>query len=192
MDKTHRILLDEAERAWLQSLIHTGTRSAQTQRRARILLLADENRPEGALRDAAIARAVDISSPTVERARREYCQRGRDALLRKARLVGPRPRKLDALKEAQLITLCCQQPPEGQARWSLSVLADKLVELQIVETICPETIRQTLHSNALKPWLKKHWCLPPQEQRRVRLRHGRGAGSLSPARRSPATAHLPG
>lgn len=192
MDKTHRILLDEPERAWLQSLIHTGTRSAQTQRRARILLLADENRPEGGLHDAAIARALDISSPTVERARREYGQRGRDALLRKARLVGPRPRKLDALKEARLIALCCQQPPEGQARWSLSLLADKLVELEIVESICPETIRQTLHSNALKPWQKKHWCLPPQEQRRVRLRHGGRAGSLSPARRSQAAAHLPG
>jgi hypothetical protein len=57
-------------------------------------------------------------------------------------------------------------------------LADKLVELNVVDSIGKETLRQTLHSNALKPWQKKHWCLPPQERRLIRLRHGGRAGSL--------------
>jgi len=179
MEKAHRIFLSPTQREGLQSLVHTGVRSAQTQRRARILLLADENRPEGSLGDTAIARLLDISSPTVERARREFIQRGEESLQRKVRLVGPRARKLDAYQEAQLVTLCCQKPPEGQARWSLRLLVDKIVEFQIVDSISKETFRQTLHSNALKPWQKKHWCLPPQERRRVRLRHGRRAGSLS-------------
>lgn len=192
MLKQHRIVLEPEARLWLEQLVNTGTRSAQTQRRARALLLADENAGHGGWSDIKIAEALDLSVPTIERARREYHQRGKVSLERKPRLVGPRERKLDARQEAQMIALCCEKPPDGNARWSLRLLADKLVELKVVDTISHETVRQALHSNTLKPWQKKHWCLPPQEQRRVRLRDGRRAGGLSPARRPQASAHLPG
>lgn len=192
MLKQHRIVLESEARLWLEQLVNTGTRSAQTQRRARALLLADENLPDGGWTDTKIAAAPGVSVPTVERARREYHQRGKASLERKLRREGPRPRKLDARQEARMIALCCEKPPDGTARWSLRLLADKLVELQVVDAISHETVRQTLHSNALKPWQKKHWCLPPQEQRRVRVRDGRRAGGLSPARRSQAPAHLSG
>ena len=64
-------------------------------------------------------------------------------------------RKLEGEEEAHLIALCCSNPPEGQARWTLKLLADKMVELEYVENLCPETVRKTLKQNELKPWQKK-------------------------------------
>jgi len=179
MGKLHRIALEPEDRLWLEQLIHTGTRSALTQRRARCLLMADTNRPGGPMADAAIARALDLSNLTVERARREWHQRGRASLERKPRLTGPRERRLDARQEAELVVLCCGSPPDGASRWTLRLLASQLVELDIVDSISPETVRQTLRTNKLKPWQKKQWCLSPQGQRRLRLRHGGHPGSVS-------------
>ncbi len=192
MRKENRIALEAETRQWLERWVKIGVRSAQSQRRARILLWADENAEHGGWSDAKIAGVLEISVLTVERARREYRRCGRESLLRKPRLKGPRERKLDARQEAQLVALCCEPPPQGNARWSLRLLADKLVELQVVEAISHETVRQVLHSNKLKPWQKKHWCLPPREQRRVRLCHGRCAGSLSSAVKSSSPTCLPG
>src|SRR5213078_3455222 len=64
--------------------------------------------------------------------------------------------------EARLIALACSEPPGGRARWTLRLLADRLVELEIVETVSTETIRRALKKNELKPWLKEQWCIPPE------------------------------
>jgi transposase len=191
MAKQYRISIEPDERIGLEQLIKTGTRSALTQRRVRALLLADENQSGGGRNDVEIASIVGVSVATVERTRREYHQRGKASLERKPVLVGPRERKLDARHEAQMIALCCEKPPDGMARWSLRLLADKLVELEVVDAISHETVRQVLQSNAIKPWQKKHWCLPPQEQCRIRLRDGGRPRSLPSASRSKASVGLP-
>ena len=72
-----------------------------------------------------------------------------------------RPKKLDGSGEAHLVALACGAPPEGRADWTLKLLADRLVECEIVESISYETVRQTL-KKTIKPWLKECWCLPPQ------------------------------
>src|SRR5205085_11934648 len=74
----------------------------------------------------------------------------------------PRLRKLDGEQEGLLIALTCSPPEEGEDRWTLQLLADKLVELQVVESIAREAVRQVLQKNELKPWLNKQWCIPPE------------------------------
>ncbi len=70
--------------------------------------------------------------------------------------------RIDGEQEAQLIAICCSEAPEGRARWTLKLLSNQLVEMGVVESIAPETVRQTLKKNELKPWLKKEWCIPPK------------------------------
>ena len=82
--------------------------------------------------------------PTVTRVCQRYVKDGLDAGLHHAKAIRNKPRKLDGRGEAKLIALACSEPPEGRARWTLSLLADKLIELKVVEAIVPETVRQTL------------------------------------------------
>ncbi len=192
MHKHYPVSLSEDHRQQIEEMVYKGHASAHTQRRGRILLLADETRPTGPLSDARIAEVLDTCQATVERTRKAFVEKGINCVVRAKRAVGPIPRRLDARGEAQLVALCCQAPPEGQARWTLQLLADKLVELQVVESVGLETVRQTLLSNQLKPWQKKQWCLPPQGQRRLRVRHGGRAGGLSPTARPAPAPGVPG
>ena len=142
--KKHHIRLSGEERKQLETILHKGQASAHRQRHARILLLADTHGPEEGWSDARIARAAHTSIPTVERVRRVCVEHG---LLRA--LEGKDPereylRKLDGKAEAQLIALSCGDAPEGRARWTLRLFAARLVELEIVESISHETVRQTL------------------------------------------------
>jgi hypothetical protein len=73
-----------------------------------------------------------------------------------------RPRRLDGEHEAHVIALVCSAPPDGREHWSLRRLSDRLVELEVVEQVSHETVRQVLNKNELKPWQKKHWCIPPE------------------------------
>ena len=72
------------------------------------------------------------------------------------------PHKLDGEQEAHLIALVCSAPPEGHQRWTLRLLADKMVVLEYVESVSHETVRQVLHKNELKPWQRQEWCIPPE------------------------------
>ena len=142
--KKHHIQLSGQEREELTSILRKGRTSAHRQRRARILLLADTGGPDGGNSDSQIAAAAHTSIPSVERVRRICVEDGLERAL-----VGKDPerdyeRKLDGRGEAQLIALCCGPAPEGQARWTLRLLAGRLVELEVVEAICHETVRQVL------------------------------------------------
>ena len=144
MQKKHRVKLTDEQRHELKSLISAGSGSARRATHARILLKADES-PEGpAWDDAAIAAAVEVSRPTVERVRKRFDQEGLTAALEHRPPTTTRPHRLDGAQEAHLIALTCSDPPEGAGRWTLRLLAEKMVTLEHVDTVSYETIRRTL------------------------------------------------
>jgi len=142
--KKHHIRLSAPEREQLETIVRKGKASAQRQSHARILLLADTNGPEGGWSDSRVARATQTSIPTVERVRRICVEHGLERALERKDPDRDYVRKLDGKAEAQLIALSCGPAPQGRARWTLRLLAERLVELEIVEEICHETVRQTL------------------------------------------------
>jgi len=109
-----------------------------------ILLLADRHGPEGGWSDAQISRAAQTSIATIERVRRVCVEHGLERALQPKDPEREYLRKLDGKAEAQLVALCCGEAPSGQTRWTLRLLAGHLVELQIVESVSHETVRQTL------------------------------------------------
>jgi transposase len=155
MKKKYPVILSETERDDLKSLIASGTAPARKLTHARILLKADEGPKEDGWVDGwvdeRIAEAVESSQPTVSRVRKQYCCEGLDAALNRRPPKREYHRKLDGEQEARLVALACSRPPEGQARWSLRLLADKLVELEIVEEISYQTVRRTLKKTNLSP-----------------------------------------
>lgn len=139
MKKKYIVTLTESERSDLKAMISSGKGAARRLAHARILLKADQG-----LHDWAIAEAVEVSRPTVERVRRRFVEEGMDASLDPYRPEKPRPRKVDGHLEAHLIALACSKPPDGVVRWTLRLLAAKAVELEYVDSLSYETARQIL------------------------------------------------
>ena len=148
-EKRYRVRLTPQERKELDKEVNTGTGSAQRLRRARILLMADEAQEGGGWIDADIAKALGAASRTVERIREKCVTTGIEAALNHKQPKRKRPRVLDGAGEARLVQLACSAAPAGQERWTLQMLADKLVELEVVESISPETVRTTLKKTNL-------------------------------------------
>jgi transposase len=145
MAKKYLVTLTPEERQWLAALLSAGKRSALALTRARILLKADQAPGGPAWEDAEIAQALDCGLRTVERVRQRFVERGLEqALGRKPQDRPSRPRKFDGAAEARLIALACSQPPKGRARWTLKLLADRLVELEVFEAVSDETVRRVL------------------------------------------------
>jgi transposase len=144
MKKRYMVNLTETERECLKSLIAAGSASARKLMHARILLKADQSAQGPGETDDAIARAVEVSQPTVFRVRRHYVEQGLEAALNRRPPTREYQRKLDGAQEAHLIALACETPPKGQARWSLRLLADKLVELEVVDAVSYQTVRRVL------------------------------------------------
>jgi hypothetical protein len=143
--KQYLVTLTADEREHLAALLSAGKRSALTLTRARILLKADQADGGPAWEDARIAEALDCGVRTVERVRRRFIERGVEAALGRQPQDRPsRERKLDGRAEARLIALACSAPPDGRAAWTLQLLADRLVELRVVDSVCDETVRRAL------------------------------------------------
>jgi hypothetical protein len=140
----YRVVLTEAQRAYLRTLVGSGIAPARMRTRARILLKADHSEIGPGWSDAAIAGALDIDLSTVLRVRRQFVTEGLAPTLARKRPDRVYERTLDGRGEARLIALACGAPPDGHAQWSLRLLADELVRLEVVETISYETVRQTL------------------------------------------------
>ena len=139
--KKYFVNLSQEEKEELQTLISCGNTRARIQRRARILLLCDEHADWS---DTKIAQALQCSVPTVKRSRKRCVEESfEDALYDKKR-KRIYERKLDARAEAHLITLACSTPPEGRSVWTMQLLADELVALNLVDTLSDETVRRTL------------------------------------------------
>lgn len=144
MSQSSRVVLTEEEQAQLHSLIGAGIAPVRTITRARILLKADRSDSGPGWSDALIADALEVNPSTVQRVRRQYVTDGLRATLVRKRPDRMYRRRLDGEQEAHLIALVCGTPPEGHAQWSLRLLADEIVRLEIVETISHETVRQVL------------------------------------------------
>ena len=143
--KIYIVELTDDERMQLEQLIRSGKRAAQQFKRAMILLKADRSEGGPGWPDARICEAFDVGTATVNRVRKTFVLDGLDAALRRksydaSRRVG----KIDGDLEAKIVALCCGDPPVGFSRWSLRLLADRVVELGWIEEISHETIRRTL------------------------------------------------
>ncbi len=147
--KRYKVTLDDEERQHLHDLLAAGKAAARKLTHARILLKADAAEGGPAWPDWRIAEALEVSVATVERIRQRFVEQGLEpALVRKKQDKPSRERKLDGAGEARLIALACSKVPKGRVAWTLEMLADKLVELKVVDSICPETVRQTLQKTS--------------------------------------------
>jgi len=142
--KQYLVALSEAERARLRTLVGQGQAPARTLTHARILLKADRGAGGPGWTDAAIAAALEVGLSTVARVRQAYATAGLDAALSRKAPEREYGRTFDGAREARLIALACSAPPSGYQRWSLRLLADRLVALEVVEAVSHETVRQTL------------------------------------------------
>jgi transposase len=143
--KKYMVELDERERRRLREMIRKGHSGARRLRRAHVLLLADEGHA-----DAQIARSLHAGVRTVERVRKRFVEEGLEAALsERPRIGGALRRKLDGHQEAYLVALACSDPPEGRERWSMQMLAERMVEVGLVEEISDETVRRTLKKGML-------------------------------------------
>lgn len=146
--------LTNEERVNLISLVSKGKGSANKLTHARILLAIDGSNDEQRT-DLSVAESLHVSERTVRRIRIECVENGLDSALERKSHSATRPRKIQGEEEARLIALCCSTAPEGRCRWTLELLADRLVSLNIIDIISPQTVGRVLQKNELKPWQKK-------------------------------------
>ena len=147
MYKKYVVRLTTDEREHIEKLLRRGRAHARKLLYGRILLKADANGPDR-WTDERIAEAFEVSTATVARERRRFCEEGLEVALMPKKPGRPRRRVLDGRAEAHLIALSCSDPPEGRERWSMRLLADQMVELGHVDTLSHETVRRTLKKTA--------------------------------------------
>lgn len=147
-----RVNLTSEQRQRLEALTRTGQAPAKKILHARILLMADEEHPEGRWHDEQIGRALGVHRNTIGQVRKRFVGDGEEpALQRKARAQPAVPPKLDGGQEAHLVALCCSAPPAGRVRWTLSLLANALSRRGVVASISRETVRQALKKISSSP-----------------------------------------
>ena len=144
MKKKYIITLTEEERQTLQAMLSRGKAAARKLMHTRILLKANVSPGGSGWNDAAIAEGLDVGRATVERVRKQFVEDGFEAALERRKPRRQYRRKLDGDGEAHLIALACSKAPEGRGRWTLRLLADRMVALEHVEGISYQTVRRTL------------------------------------------------
>lgn len=142
-----KVHLSAEDRAELEAVCRKQSVAAAKVRRARVLLMSDEDHSDGRRKDWEIAEAVGVSERQVCRIRQAFVRSGELKLDRKQR--SGEPKIFDGKKEAKLVTLCCSSPPDGCERWTLQLLCDELVRLQVVTSVCRETVRKHLKKTNL-------------------------------------------
>jgi hypothetical protein len=148
--KKHRIKLSEEQRKWLEGY-EQGRQKVEEYRRAMALLQGDESKGEG-WKDQAIAKSAGQTVRWVEKLREKACQQGIEKAVRsKERSDKGIPHKLDGRVQAQVTAIACSKAPEGYAKWSLSLIGERLVELKVVESISREGVRQALKKTTSNP-----------------------------------------
>jgi transposase len=149
MAKKYIVRLSEEERRELEALVKKGRSAARKRLHAEILLKADEGEHGPAWKDADIIKAFDVDIRTVERVRQRLVEEGFETALNGRKQSRHKSPKLDGEQEAHLIALACSEPPAGYARWTLRLLAGRMVELEYTEGVSHETVRQVLKKTNL-------------------------------------------
>ena len=144
MDAKYVVRLEAEEREKLGTLITKGGRAAAVLKRVRVLLKADQSDGRAGWNDQRIAEFAEVSLSTVHRIRQQFVEEGFEAAVFRKSATTRQYRKLDGTQEARLIAIACGPAPKGRARWTMQLLADRLVELEIVDRISDETVRRTL------------------------------------------------
>ncbi|WP_246495937.1 IS630 family transposase [Methanocalculus chunghsingensis] len=158
------VTLTKEERDTLEALSSKGKHSSQAVLNALILLACDEGEHQAQRStNEEISRVLNISMRKIDRVKSRFVLEGLDEALTKKKSDRIYDKKTDGDFEARLIALSCSEPPEGYSRWSLRLLADKMVELEYVDTISHEAVRQVLKKNELKPWRNQAWVIPPNQ-----------------------------
>lgn len=142
--KKYKVTLTKEEREQLNNIISKGTHSAQLYRTAYILLNCDEGEHGDKLTNEQVSKVLQVSMRMIDRGKQKFVEEGFEACLERKPLSKTKEKKADGEVEAHLIALSCSKPPKGYGRWSLRMLADKMVELNYVEDISYETVRQVL------------------------------------------------
>jgi transposase len=148
--KKYQVKLTNRERKYLKKLTTTGKESARKLNRARILLLSDERNPEAAKADSEIATILGVSPATVARTRKRFIEESLGSALKEKPRSGRTP-KFSGKDRAEITALACSEPPEGHGRWSLRLLADRLVELELIESISYKTVGEILKKTNSNP-----------------------------------------
>lgn len=143
-DAKYVVRLNVEERGQLQSLVDQGRGSKSVRQRARVLLKADESDDGPAWKDERVAEFAEVSLSTVHRVRQRFVEHGFEAAVYRKPATDRMYRKLDGAAEARLIATACSQPPAGRSRWTLRLLADELVALEVVDSISHECVRGVL------------------------------------------------
>jgi hypothetical protein len=149
MEKFYRVTLTVEERQELRALVSKGKAAARKLVRARILMLADQAEGGPAQTDPEIVKSLRCGRVTVERVRKQFVEEGLEATLNPKPSSRTYERRLDGKAEAHLVAITCGAPPEGRGRWTLRLLADRMVALGYVESVSHEAVRQTLKKTSL-------------------------------------------
>ena len=164
MNKRYVVRLSAEEREQLKNLVSKGKGAAYKIKHANIMLAADANGPSWT--DPRIAEALSVHPKTVANVRERFVLQGLEAALGRNPQSSPsRERILDGAKEARLIALACSQAPPGRCRWTLRLLADKLVELEVADSISYETVRRTLKKTNSSPTCASAGAFRPSRMR---------------------------
>jgi transposase len=145
------VTLTQAQRQQLKDLISAGTGPARALAHARILLKADQGDHGPGWKDEDIGAALEVSRPTIARVRQRFAREGPEAALHRRSPNRQYQRKLDGRQEAHLVAVACSAPPEGQGRWTLRLLANRMVELEHVDSLSYETVRRVLKKTGSSP-----------------------------------------
>ena len=176
MAKIYVVKLTAEERAEFEEVVGKGKAAGWKRQRAQALLKCDQSPAGPGWIDTRIAEAYGCTTRCVEKWRKQAVERGPLSLLeRKARVSPAVVPKLDGDKQARLVALACSQPPKGRARWSLRLLAGRLVELRVVDSISHETVRQNLKKKPTEAMAPSNVVHSPSARRGVRRPHGAGA-----------------
>ena len=179
--KKYIVRLEAEERASLEHIVRTGKRSALTLRHANLLLAVDESEAGSKLTDVEAARAFGVAVRSVEYLRQRLVEEGIESALHRKKQIRPSvERMFDGEKEAQLIAIACGPKPEGRTRWTLELLADRVVKLKIVERCSPKTIGRVLKKR-VEALAAEDVVYSAGIRRRVRVRDGERAGRVQAA-----------